>query len=607
MPIIISILNNIAFVNFYENNYLTPFNRYILDKIQKLITFFDNVCEVTLPPFIEQLINDNLPKDYKYDYFNENPEEDFVYKNICFNIDELYCLVYNADKFKDEININKDILSRLYNKELIKIKNSLNSEINKEKNKKVIKYFLLTSFINNENLNKIIEIKNCYNQYFNIKELKKIKTNTEKTLNDIIKVKNLFCALLYNYPNLSKYNYKNGNYSNIINILKELKNSIYINSTFYTNNNPNHINWYIDTIIHYLSLLPQNFLENDCKQLLYEIEYEVNKSINELNFEKLNKFINHLKIVEKEKYCYENIKKMFNDIDLNKKVQNIIQNEQIILYSNADKNYNQFFKSMKEKNKNLFLKFFFKNKKPKYYYNTIFSFIHSISNIKLNVDNDIYEEIKNKNIPEIIDNYLMVIKNHLENRNYDNKTNDEITNEINDYIMDTLYKKLFPKGPNSTDINIYENCNKHIWVDLCHLKKENNNYIFGDNLADIINYFHQFDCEKSPRKQCILLKKIFTCMYNLSYLNEGKNLCTDDALSLLMLFIIKSKPRKIYSNCNYIKLFIGKGSMEKIGYYLNSMIMASKAVEQLQFDKLYNISVSEYDLNCGLVSRKILY
>ena len=109
MPIIISILNNIAFVNFYENNYLTPFNRYILDKIQKLITFFDNVCEVTLPPFIEQLINDNLPKDYKYDYFNENPEEDFVYKNICFNIDELYCLVYNADKFKDEININKDI------------------------------------------------------------------------------------------------------------------------------------------------------------------------------------------------------------------------------------------------------------------------------------------------------------------------------------------------------------------------------------------------------------------------------------------------------------------------------------------------------------------
>ena len=47
--------------------------------------------------------------------------------------------------------------------------------------------------------------------------------------------------------------------------------------------------------------------------------------------------------------------------------------------------------------------------------------------------------------------------------------------------------------------------------------------------------------------------------------------------------------------------------MEKIGYYLNSMIMASKAVEQLQFDKLYNITVSEYDLNCDLVSRKILY
>ena len=96
-------------------------------------------------------------------------------------------------------------------------------------------------------------------------------------------------------------------------------------------------------------------------------------------------------------------------------------------------------------------------------------------------------------------------------------------------------------------------------------------------------------------------------MYNLSYLNEDKNICPDDALSLLMLFIIKSKPRKIYSNCNYIKLFIGKGSMEEIGYYLDSMIMASKAVEQLQFDKLYNIYESDYAFNCNLVSSKILY
>ena len=67
----------------------------------------------------------------------ENPEEDFLYRNICFNIDELYYLVYINDKFKNEININKDILKYLYSNKLENLKNSLNSQVNKEKYKRI--------------------------------------------------------------------------------------------------------------------------------------------------------------------------------------------------------------------------------------------------------------------------------------------------------------------------------------------------------------------------------------------------------------------------------------------------------------------------------------
>ena len=79
------ILNNITLGNFFEKNFYTPFNMYILEKMPKLISFFDNVCEVTLPPFIEQLINDNLPQDYKYDYLKK------ILKKIFYI--EIYALI----------------------------------------------------------------------------------------------------------------------------------------------------------------------------------------------------------------------------------------------------------------------------------------------------------------------------------------------------------------------------------------------------------------------------------------------------------------------------------------------------------------------------------
>ena len=114
----------------------------------------------SVPPFIEKLINDELPEDYEYDYFKENPEENILYRNICYNYDELYSLISNALKLKEEISINKNVLSKfeLYKKTLDKLKKKINDE---ETNKFVeinlkqeIKCFLLSDFINNEKLKK---------------------------------------------------------------------------------------------------------------------------------------------------------------------------------------------------------------------------------------------------------------------------------------------------------------------------------------------------------------------------------------------------------------------------------------------------------------------
>ena len=72
-----------------ENEHFTPFNNYFIEKMPELIKFLNDIWQVTLPNFVNELINDKLPENYKYDYFQENPNESIFYRNICFNFKEL--------------------------------------------------------------------------------------------------------------------------------------------------------------------------------------------------------------------------------------------------------------------------------------------------------------------------------------------------------------------------------------------------------------------------------------------------------------------------------------------------------------------------------------
>ena len=107
-------INNIA-----EGDY-TPFNWLILDKIEYIFDFYENSINVNLPNFIEKYINDELPEDYSYDFFNENPGDFFANISICFNNNNLYHLIkgLQAHYNKNETNNPKSqkmkkILSRV--------------------------------------------------------------------------------------------------------------------------------------------------------------------------------------------------------------------------------------------------------------------------------------------------------------------------------------------------------------------------------------------------------------------------------------------------------------------------------------------------------------
>ena len=609
--LIMTILNNITLGKLFVNSFYSPFNWYIIEKMPQLFKFLDDICEVSLPPFIDKLINDELPEDYQYDYFVENPEETILFRSICYNINELYSLVTNAEKFKDDIILDKKVIGKFTHniRKLENLKNSLNSQ-NKSNNNSS-NYFIYIDLINNKKYDNIFKIKKKNNtkSYFNLEELKVIETIEEKEQNQIIKIKNFFFALLYNYPIISKTEFNKEKMNDILNILNELKNNSYLNSSVYMENKSIPLNWYINSLIQYLPLMTEIYKENNYEKFLNDIEEEIISSINKLDFGQLSSLIEHMKELEKERFYYENIKSIINDIDINKKADIIIQNEQISLNLEKDNNnLNQYFSKLVKNNE---FKYLFSKSKKNKYFNTIKSFLYNFPNISNDIKNyesDYFQLLENKKIPEIIEKYSILIKNNLKEKTMESEEDlNEICNKIYDYIMEQLYDKLYPKQKNEIDVEINKNCCMHIWIDISNLIGQKKNFIFDNFLPESISYLKNFEKEKSPRKKLYNIKKLFNRIYNLGEFNSKDVEGADDELPLLNYSFIKSMPENIYSNCRYTELFIGNQQFGIEGSQLTKMLGICEKMKNLSYEELFNINPSDYKTFCDLSESKILY
>ena len=137
--------------------------------------------------------------------------------------------------------------------------------------------------------------------------------------------------------------------------------------------------------------------------------------------------------------------------------------------------------------------------------------------------------------------------------------------------------------------------------------KENKNYIFDDYLPDAINYFKQFQKEKSPRKKLICLQEIFNCTYNLAKFNNEEIKGADDEMPLLNYSLIQSKPENIYSSCKYTELFLGEKASEIEGNQLIKIIGVCQKMQKTSFEDFYNIAESDYMYKCDMVNKGLIY
>ena len=634
---IISIMNKFAIGQFYiDNNYegkYTPLNWYFINKMPKLLEFFEKATNVELPSFIEKIISDDKDLDLEFDYFEENKEDMIIAKNILFSFDDFYYLYLNMEKNKDilfdenneKTKVLKKAVNRLRESEYkidkikkmlenpeendIKARNSLKQSKTLEKTEsgeykpKYLKFFLISDLLFNKNCENLFNLKNT-KEYYNIEE-KKNRDINDKT---IIKAKNFICAFLYNYYSIedAHLSLKKEDKFNSLVILRKLKN--HTETTDLLKNEKIPYDWYIDSIIEYFKKLPEKYIENDYSLLYDELENEIKNSIKIYNFEEISLLANKTKFLKNSHSFYEESKKILIDIDLNRRVQVIIEKEIIPME----------------------IKFIYTKKKKKFKINPISSSITGyffpqrlFSNYErktcqtinqfISIFPDLTEYMENKDtinfgiineleIPKKLKEYFDYIEEHLKESEKENLNEiKDIKIKIYDYVMEKLYDKLCPDEPDKNDLLIFRNCYKASWVELKHFIKGKDDYILENFIPDTNFYFQQIINEKSPRKKLLYMNKIFNCIINLGLLNGDKFEGTDEILSILNFAFIKNKPMSIYTNCNYMDLFIGDKKNKGEGHQLSQLIGICQQMMNFNYTCLFDITEEEFDESCDSV------
>jgi hypothetical protein len=633
--IIITFVSGSLFKNNKEEESYTPFNHYLISKMPELLELFEEIINVKLPPFIEKIINDELPDDYEYDFFRENPEEVVFHRSACFTVDDLYLLLELLDKNKKSIfNNNKDPIIKLEktfdklfskkNKELLKkLKNNPEYEIidvpvynkkkkeiieyKKTKGRQIIKYYLISDLSCNKKYSDIFNIKQD-TKYFHLPELTNIKDEKEQMENNITKVKNFFCTILYNYRMLVKTDFKEDKTKDTKTLLKEIKkfmkssNNIIDGSTFPSQ-------WFINSLLDYIDKIPENLIADDYALLINQIQDDVNKAIRSLDLEDLSLLIDKMKFANRGKTYYELAKNLIIDINLNKKAQTIVEKENIeveILFKYNEESKELSIEPPVKYEKNLqYLDSIFDEpkKKPSKLCKTIKMFTKHFPNLlryqdyyKVNVLT-IEKELK---LPQKLERYFKIVQDYIKkNLNITNETEfTHICDKIYDFIMEKLYEKLFPKNMNETDDKINQMCKKLSWVEPKHFIKRKNNFIYQSFLPDLTKYLISIEKEKSIRKKIINMKAIFQCMDNLGKFNGEGKFGLESQIQILNYVFVKAKPSHIWANAQYMELFLGRKKAQIEGQNLASINLICEHVLNITADKLIGVDQKEFDSNC---------
>ena len=504
------------------------------------------------------------------------------------------------EEVKNEIdNKNKNDIGLLLDDFVI-----VNPEQTQKKQK--IYYFLITSLSTNDSYKKLFEISQPAKS-FSINQIKNANNEEQIIKNNIIKVKNFICSLLYNFDKLVEKNFNPDKVGSTEKILDEL--NTLMKSSYFVIDGTIPFDWYINSIYEYLKKIPDYLTKNDCEKLYEEIEQDINNSLEQLDFIKLSVILEKLEFAERGKIFYKENQKLLMDIKLKEQIKEIVYEEFIPVsikfsWNEKDNGILEIEKAnfkFKDKDNQEKIINYQKSKKVTLAL-TIDDFTKKFPNLTIYQeyqDADIFMIQEKLNFPEKLKNYFDLIYEHvklyckeIKNEYKDNMK--QVEEIIFDFVMNKIYDKIFPIELSGKDTLLYQNTIRLSWVKPCHFLGDKKQYVLGSFINDINFYFKQIISEKSTRKKLSNLDQIINNISFFYKFNDKKDIGLDDILPVLTFAMIKAHPSFLDSNIKYMKLYSKLGEFFKEGSKFEQFEAAMELIIQIKYSDLKGITKEEF-------------
>ena len=306
---VIVLINQMTILKFFsnKNNYseYTTFNWYfLLDIMPNFFKFVENLTKVNFSSYIDTIIKEK--KHFPYDFFKENPNDFFYYNVICItseqmiSISEIFLDIIENKEFERKFSKNESEIFIPNLKQRIRI--------NDMKKNPPTSFTLDLTLVP---IKKIEGLINLTNSKFYTKEEISHPTEEQIVENNVIKIQNFLCNLLYNYRNLNINDFSKESINGTINILKELIKFFKKGSFISDENIPSE--WYANSLITMLTQLPEEYKENDFEKVFKSLDDGITESRQSFDFKPFGVLYNKLKFIHRDVVQITNINEKINN------------------------------------------------------------------------------------------------------------------------------------------------------------------------------------------------------------------------------------------------------------------------------------------------------
>ena len=168
----------------------------------------------------------------------------------------------------------------------------------------------------------------------------------------------------------------------------------------------------------------------------------------------------------------------------------------------------------------------------------------------------------------------------------------EIAEKIEDHILRQTYRDIFPLKIQS-DNNFYKKTKCLDWVtpEQLEIKK-----VYFNQLGFAISCIRKMDEARSVFDKLNLIINAHNSINNTIKFSSGKDDDSgqDEMTPIFQYIILKANPKRMYSNINYLKCFLGDNLTDSRGFLLSQIESATSYINNIDFEQL-KMSKEEYE------------